>query len=361
MTDGLVGKSRYAFGVPAATFLRETMKSDEMRNLVLSKLQKGEMPSKIASDLCGKVGLRTIKRWKSMHEQGQDMVGNRYARPLTAATRPNVKKTESLTRKKLSTRKIASKIGISQSSVTRILRHNLGLKPYKRRKIPKLTPEHIRKRKSFANWVRNNFTKETSKTILFSDEKLFDLDGVYNKQNDRIWAVSRADADSRGGIYEKSKFPQKVMVWLGVCTKGATKVVVLEGSVNHQSYIKNVLPVARQYGNKYFEGNWTFQQDGARAHTQELSQKYCRDKMPNFISKDRWPPNSPDLNPLDYCIWNEIVTGMRWDRVLCKTTLISEIKHAVRILRKEILLDSCTRWYTRVRKVGAADGAYLHK
>ena len=23
----------------------------------------------------------------------------------------------------------------------------------------------------------------------------------------------------------------------------------------------------------------------------------------DFIGKDQWPPNSPDLNPLDYCIW----------------------------------------------------------
>ncbi len=46
--------------------------------------------------------------------------------------------------------------------------------------------------------------------------------------------------------------------------------------------------------------------------------------MPNFISKNRWPPNSADLNRLDYCVWNEIVTGMRWDQVVCKNTLISE-------------------------------------
>jgi len=24
---------------------------------------------------------------------------------------------------------------------------------------------------------------------------------------------------------------------------------------------------------------------------------------PDFINKDAWPPNSPDLNPLDYHVW----------------------------------------------------------
>ena len=33
--------------------------------------------------------------------------------------------------------------------------------------------------------------------ILVSDEKFFDIDDVYNSQNDRVWAVDRADTDKR--------------------------------------------------------------------------------------------------------------------------------------------------------------------
>jgi hypothetical protein len=36
--------------------------------------------------------------------------------------------------------------------------------------------------------------------ILLSDEKLFDIDGVYNSQNDRVWAPSRTEANKLGGI-----------------------------------------------------------------------------------------------------------------------------------------------------------------
>ena len=43
--------------------------------------------------------------------------------------------------------------------------------------------------------------------ILFSDEKLFDIDGVYNVQNDRIWAPIRVEANECGGIKMKRKFP----------------------------------------------------------------------------------------------------------------------------------------------------------
>jgi len=36
-------------------------------------------------------------------------------------------------------------------------------------------------------------------------------------------------------------------------------------------------------------------------------------EVPAFISPDRWPPNSPDLNPVDYKIW-----GVMQDRVYQK-------------------------------------------
>ena len=62
--------------------------------------------------------------------------------------------------------------------------------------------------------------------ILFSDEKLFDIDGIYYSENDRIWAVSRVQADKRGGVEQKRKFPEKVMVWFAVCSKRVSPIVI---------------------------------------------------------------------------------------------------------------------------------------
>ena len=42
--------------------------------------------------------------------------------------------------------------------------------------------------------------KKIQINILFSKKKTFDIDGVYNSQNDRIRAVNRAAADTKGGI-----------------------------------------------------------------------------------------------------------------------------------------------------------------
>ena len=56
------------------------------------------------------------------------------------------------------------------------------------------------KQKKFANWVGTHFRKEDTMKILFSDEKYLDIDGVYNSQNDRVWAVNRIDADERRAL-----------------------------------------------------------------------------------------------------------------------------------------------------------------
>ncbi|CAF4897568.1 unnamed protein product, partial [Rotaria socialis] len=91
---------------------------------------------------------------------------------------------------------------------------------------------------------------------------MFDIDGVYNSQNDRIWAVDRSEADIKDGTRQKRKFPQKIMVWLGVCSKGVSPLVIFEnGTVDHDRYIKEVLPIALKLGNDMFVNDWTFQQD----------------------------------------------------------------------------------------------------
>ena len=90
------------------------------------------------------------------------------------------------------------------------------------------------------------------------------------------------------------------MVWLAVCSKGVSPMVIFDkDSVDHERYIEEVLPVALKFGNKCFGNGWTFQQDGARPYIHKKTQQWCAEYFPSFFDKDHWPPNSPDLNPLD--------------------------------------------------------------
>ena len=55
----------------------------------------------------------------------------------------------------------------------------------------------------------NNYSKEDFKKWLFVDEKYFDLDGVYNSQNDRVWAPSREEADRKVAFIKKLSIQEK--------------------------------------------------------------------------------------------------------------------------------------------------------
>ena len=108
--------------------------------------------------------------------------------------------------------------------------------------------------------MSNNYTKKDINRWLFSDENFFDLDGIYNAQNDLIWAPSREEADQRGTVYEKNRFLTKVIVWLGVCARGFTMLVILEdGTMDAQRYIEEVLSLAVKHGNQMLEKQWTYQ------------------------------------------------------------------------------------------------------
>lgn len=54
--------------------------------------------------------------------------------------------------------------------------------------------------------------------------------------------------------------------------------------------------------------NFIFQLDGAPAHSSHQAQDWLGLHCSDFLRKDEWPPNSPDLNPLDFYVWGAMLT-----------------------------------------------------
>ncbi|CAF5204098.1 unnamed protein product [Rotaria magnacalcarata] len=129
-------------------------------------------------------------------------------------------------------------------------------------------------------------------------------------------------------------------MWLGACAEDLTTPVILEnGTKDAEVYINEVLPIALECGDRMLGSDWTYQQDGARPHTHRLTQEWCAENFPDFISKERWPPNSPDLRPLDYSLRNDLGKCMNWNRITTKATLIEEIKRSVvKVDKKQFLI-----------------------
>ena len=70
-------------------------------------------------------------------------------------------------------------------------------------------------------------------------------------------------------------------------------------------------------------------------------------------------PNSPDLNPLGYSIWNELVQNMNWRHIQTKSTLIRELKLAVKKISIENVLHSVENFTLRLRSILKNKGEYI--
>ena len=148
------------------------------------------------------------------------------------------------------------------------------------------------------------------------------------------------------------------MVSLGTCSKSISPLVIFEeGTVDHARYIKEALSLALKYENKVFGNDWTFQQDGATPHIHHLTQQCGQDLFPSFIDESRCLSNSPDLNPLDYFIWDELAGAMNSNKIISKRTLIDKLKK----VRANVIFESCNSWTARLSKVSKLGGNYLKK
>ena len=121
------------------------MISKEFQNFVLSKDQNGDGPTKIFRDLNGSVSPRTIERWcKAVRDTGSINLSSQPVHQRIIRTKGNIQKIKHRLdqRKPVSSRKAARQLGISRTSVRRILRNDLGLRVYKIQNEPLLTNEH---------------------------------------------------------------------------------------------------------------------------------------------------------------------------------------------------------------------------
>jgi hypothetical protein len=69
---------------------------------------------------------------------------------------------------------------------------------------------------------------------------------------------------------------------------------------------------------------------GASSHTDQKAQKWRKKNLNFFILKERWPPNSPELNPLDYSIWDNISSNMAYHKLKTINDLCRGIEKTIK-------------------------------
>ena len=91
-------------------------------------------------------------------------------------------------------------------------------------------------------------------------------------------------------------------------------------------------------------------------------EELLKKETPEFIPPDLWPPNSPDLNPVDYSIWGILQERVYRERV----SDVDELKRRLRIewanMNNNIITAAIYQWRRRLLACIESDGGqFEHK
>jgi hypothetical protein len=104
---------------------------------------------------------------------------------------------------------------------------------------------------------------------------------------------------------------------------------------------------------------YIFQQDGAPAHRAGETQMLCRVLMSDFIAEEFWPPNSADLNPLDYRVWEYVKEKVYATAPRNMQDLEARIRTAWTEMPQKFIDSSIDMWRSRIAAVIRNDGAHV--
>lgn len=267
----------------------------------------------------------------------------------------------------LSQRKVAIGVGISQRSVGRIVKSDIGLKCLKKHKAVQLTEENKMARLSRCRKLLRKFKTDLIKHIFFTDEKLFTVSKPVNSQNDRLYTTTenkKRNVPADRLVQEKQKFSKSVMVSAGVSEMGCTDIYFIEPGVKIDGkYYRDVLlkdcllPDMRA-----ITPDFIFQQDSAPSHTARETVQLLIDETHDFIEPTLWPPNSPDLNPMDYGVWGVLQEKVYRTKINSLEELKQRIVTAWRQIEQSTIDAIIQKWRFRLHMCIAAGGGHFeHK
>ena len=94
----------------------------------------------------------------------------------------------------------------------RVMAVDLGLKALHQLQVQMLSATDKVTGVTKCKLLREHFTEDDVKKMIFSDEKMFTVEPKLNRQNSRVYATSRADADPASLKVRRAEFPAKIMV-----------------------------------------------------------------------------------------------------------------------------------------------------
>lgn len=210
--------------------------------------------------------------------------------------------------------KIAATLPIQISDRTIRRRLNDASLPARRpAKKPLISIRNQKKRLQFAK-EHLHWTEMKWRTVLFSDESKFNVFGsdgmryVRRPPNKRLQARYCTKTVKHGG--------GSVMVWGCFSAAGVGPLHRINGIMDQYMYKDILETVMLPYAEYEMPLRWIFQHDNDPKHSSRVVKSWLAQ---NDVAVMQWPPQSPDLNPIEN-LWE--IVNQRINRENCTNTNI---------------------------------------
>lgn len=305
---------------------------------------------------------RTIKRY---NESSSVDDKKRTGRPRSVRTPGVIKAIQArIARNPVRKQKLmALEMGLTRSTVKKVLNEDLGLRAYRKKSGHLLNARLIAMRAKKCKVLLKRYAKKRHRDILFTDEKIFNIEEKYNKQNDRVYATSAEAAGNAIPRVQHGHHPSSIMIWLGVSYYGPTEVHFCEKGVKTSAkvYQDTVLDrIVKDLPQTLFRGRpFVFQQDSAPAHKAKTTQEWFERQNIALIRHQDWPSSSPDLNPLDYKIWQVLEEKVCSKPHRNLSTLKSSLIKAVAEIDMNMVRAAIDDWPRRLKACAENGGNHF--
>ncbi|XP_073831485.1 uncharacterized protein [Musca autumnalis] len=229
----------------------------------------------------------------------------------------------------------AQQLELCPSTLWKILRKDLGLRPYKIQLVQEL-----------------------------NSEAHFWLNGYVNKQNCRIWSEENPHK-----TLETPLHPQKLTVWCALWAGGVIGPYFFRNNVGEAVTVNGdrYRAMVTDYFIPELDGMnvdelW-FQQDGATCHTAHVTIDLLKETFDELIISRNgpvnWPPRSCDLTPLDYFLWRYVKSLVYANKPKTLGELEANIRGVIADIRPHMLEKVVENWTSRIGYIGASRGCHM--